>query len=584
MRKINIFLLLIFFFLNLTSATPIDYIKVDEVKSGMIVEGKTILEGNETVNFQIKISGLISGMFPYADEKLIIGRIIKPDYFKKTGVIAGMSGSPVYYKGKIIGAVSFTFPFLKEPVAGITPFEYMLSSIKKYAKFEGVSFDILKIVNFNENKVFLRKIISNIPTLNSKQGINIPLYSNIPLKKSGVLKNLQIVSGGDKKNQYDFSIKKVTLKDGDPINVLLSTGDVEIAAGGTVTKVIGNKFYAFGHSFLGLGKVNYPVTNSDIVMVVAGYESSFRLGNSKDFIGMITEDKLEGITGEIGKLPDMIDVEVNFFYKDEESKTYRFKIVKNNLLSPNLIYLILQGLVQKEVKLTGDMSFEVDGSLLTKDDKFVNYSDVFSGWSAGDDMSLMFGVLSYYLMNNGIYNFDITDIAISITPREKKLEAELTNVFVNKYRVNQGDTIELTMLFRTQDGKRFQEKGYIKIPPVKKGSKLYILIGDSNEMSKFDKNNYRDGFKFPDNPDAIIRALNNLRKNSIMYFKVFWKRKSLFINGYDYSNIPKSLFKLMLPSQKDYKYSYPYYSVFREYSLPMQYKVKGKAAIELEIE
>ncbi len=581
MKKLLLFPIFYLFISYLLFSSSIEYVKVEELKKGMILSGKTILEGNKEYDFKVKVSGLLEGMFPYGDEKLIIGRIIKPDYFKKTGVIAGMSGSPVYYNGKIVGAVSFTFSFTKEPIAGITPFEYMISSEKHYSEFPYTNVSYREFTRLLNNGEKFLKITEELFTQKLK-GIKIPVQSTIPLKKIGLFKTAIVSS--TKRDKLILKPEEVFLKDGDPINVMLSTGDVEISAGGTVTKVANGKFYAFGHPFLGLGKVEYPVTKSDVVMVVPTYESSFRLGNSDKYVGKITEDRLEAVIGVLGELPDMIDVNVNFFYKNDSEKEYRFKIVKNNLLSPNLLYLILQGLIQKEVKITGDMSFEVDGSIITKDNKIVMYNDVFSGWDAGDSTSLIFGILAYFLMNNNVKHFDITDVSINITPREERLEAEIANIFVNKYRVKQGDVVKLTLSLRDYNGKYFSEDAYIKVPPVRKGSKVYILAGDADAINKFDRENYRDGFKFPNTPDAIIRALNNLRKNSVIYFKVLWKNKSLFINGYDYSNIPESLFKIMLPSQKDYKYSYPYYSVFKEYALPLNYAVKGKAVVELEVE
>ncbi len=582
MRNFKLLFSFLFFFSLVfhSGAFDVDFVKVEEVHRGMILEGKTILDNNKEYVFKVKVSGLLEGMFPYGDEKLIIGKIVEPDYFKKTGVIAGMSGSPVYYKGKIVGAVSFTFSFTKEPIAGITPFEYMISSEKHYFESGGDQISFKNFLELIQNKRKFLKITENLFSKKFKN-INLPLQTNIPLKRIGILQNVVSAPSGKK---LELNLKEVPLEDGSPISVMLATGDVEISAGGTVTKVLGNKFYAFGHPFLGLGKVEYPVSKADVVMVVPSYDSSFRLSNSREYIGKITEDKLEAIVGVKGELPDMIDVDVNFFYEGDSEKSYKFKIVKHNLLSPNLLYLILQGLIQKEVKVAGDMSFEVDGSIITKDNEIVMYSDIFSGWSAGDDASLIFGVLAYFLMNNNVKHFDIENISINLLPREERLEAEITNIFVNKYRVKQGDIVKLTLTLRDYNGKYFTEDAYIKVPPVKKGEKIFILAGDSETINKFDRNNYKDGFKFPHTPRALIRALNNLRKNSVIYFKVFWKKKTLFINGYDYSNIPESLFKIMLPSQRDYKYSYPYYSVFKEYALPLEYKVKGKVVVELEIE
>ena len=103
-------------------------------------------------------------------------------------------------------------------------------------------------------------------------------------------------------------------------------------------------------------------------------------------------------------------------------------------------------------------------------------------------------------------------------------------------------------------------------------------------MEKFDTEQYKDGFKFPESETTLLRALNNIRKNNCIYFKVLRSNQTVFLNGYDYSNLPASVFHFLLPSQRDFNYAYPPISTFREYALPIEYSFEGRAMITLEIQ
>jgi hypothetical protein len=577
-------IILLFLFFSITLLAE-EYFPISNIKEGMILTGKTALKGEKLSEFKVKVSGILENVYP--GQSFVIGEILG-DYYKETGVIAGMSGSPVYYDGKIVGAVSFSFSFTKRAIAGITPYEEMKRIEKKSAPQVHIDIDF--------KSAFGKKIYNSLFKI-LKSKINTNMNYKLPLRLSGfnytfvnkiskdfsALNMMAVPAGRGKiKIPEKINIDNVSLKDGDPINVHLAIGDLDISAGGTVTRVVGNRFYAFGHPFFNLGKVAFPVSKASIIDVVPNYQSSFKLSSIVQYVGKITEDRTSGIKGEIGSFPELIPIKVTMNYL--KPVEFEVKIVKDKLLTPLLVYNVIANIISTEAKAYGELSLKVSGAVYLKNGKSVRYDDVFSDQNSGGNLSMMYASLTYILIDNPIKNFEIDSIKLEITPFEKNRVARLKRVIASKYRAKPGENISFTLYYKPSEGKMKKENISVPVPPLKKGSKLYILIGDSKTLQKFETQTYKDGFRFPSDEASLMRALNNIRKNNIIYFKVLTLKKSVFINGYDYSGIPPSFFSFILPAQKDYNYTYPKVTTFKDYALPIDYKFEGSALIKLEIE
>ncbi len=582
--KKRVIIILVFLFLSITLFAE-EYFPLSKIKEGMVLTGKTALKGEKLSDFKVRVSGILDNVYP--GQSFIIGEILG-DYYKETGVIAGMSGSPVYYNGKIVGAVSFSFSFTKKAIAGITPYEEMIKMVKKHLPDVHIKIDF---------KSDFKKMIYNSLLNILKSRINNNINYKLPLRLAGfnytfVNKlsndfsklNMMTVPAGKSKIKIPekINLNNVGLKDGDPINVHLAIGDLDISAGGTVTHVVGNKFYAFGHPFFNLGKVEFPVSKASIIDVVPNYQSSFKLSSIVKYVGKITEDRTMGIKGEIGSFPELIPVKIRMNYL--KPVDFEVKIVKDKLLTPLLVYNVIANIISTEAKAYGELSLKVNGEIYLKNGKSVKYDDIFSTANSGGDLSMIYASLSYILIDNPVKNFKIDSIKLEITPYEKKKTAQLKRVIASKYKAKPGEKITFSLFYKPSDDNMMKENITIPVPPLPKGSNLYILIGDSRVLQKFENQMYKNGFRFPADENSLLRALNNLRKNDIIYFKVLTMKKSVFINGYDYSGIPSSFFSFILPAQKDYNYTYPKITTFKDYALPIDYMFEGSAMIKLKIE
>ena len=583
-------IVLAFFFCGtLLQAQEQSFVPVKDIKEGMILKGQTVLKGQTLSDFEVRVSGVLRNNYP--GENFIIGEILG-DYYKETGVIAGMSGSPVYLDGKIVGAVAFSFPFTKKAVAGITPFEAMLKTEKKAAPEVSMDLNIEMKSGFRDPDLLekiSKRLQSRLPSfmnwnlLSHPGGLSPRLSESMGSQLAQFRTALRSPgSSPQQKMNLDMKPSGEKLRDGDAINVHYTIGDLDISAVGTVTKVIGDRFYAFGHPFMNLGKVEYPVSKAKIIDVVPSFESSFKLAETDTYIGKITEDRLFAVRGQLGSLPDLIPIKVKVNW--DKPREYQIKMVRDKLLSPLLLYNVISNVLIAEAKESGELSVKVNGSFFTEGGNTVVYDDTFAGSSSVSDLSMMFASLAYVLMDNPVKEFKIQEVALEVTPWEKRKVATLNRVVAEKYRVKPGEKVNFTLYYKPLNEPAKSESVSITVPPLASGEKLSILIGDAQSMEKFDTEQYKDGFKFPESETTLLRALNNIRKNNCIYFTVVRSNQTVFLNGYVYSNLPASVFHFLLPSQRDFNYAYPPISTFREYALPIEYSFEGRAMITLEIQ
>ncbi|MCA1590356.1 MAG: hypothetical protein LC734_08220, partial [Acidobacteria bacterium] len=321
-----------------------------QLKPGMRGTARTVFRGSEAEEFAVEILGIVPGAIgPKQD--LIVGRI-SGGPAERTGVFAGMSGSPVYIDGKLVGAISYSFPFSKEPMCGITPIEQMIDIFENKAPARGrtpeskaVSFAEIASTNWQPT---LPKSVSESGVLagvdvnsmlsavagQSFQPIATPItfsgFSQETLKlfspqlmQAGLLPVSAV--GGAAPITPLKKADETTLVGGDSVSMQLARGDYSLAASGTVTLRDGEKIYAFGHPFLSLGTSDLPMAESSVVTVVPNIANSFKLAVPDSMVGTMTQDRATGVYGKLGQVPKMIPVTINFETSRGRTDTLNFE-------------------------------------------------------------------------------------------------------------------------------------------------------------------------------------------------------------------------------------------------------------------
>jgi hypothetical protein len=562
---------------------------LSEIKPGMEGEGKTIFKGSQIETFKFKVLGILDKFV--SDKNLIIAELYAPE-LNDGGVIAGMSGSPVYINGRLIGSVSYGLSdFSKKPIAGITPIEDILKVSAYSAPVANVEISDIKIDFSKENvkhvaEALQRELVSRMNFSPDRSLAPIKLFASssgfrpeavsflqgifVPLQSGGI-------GQGTDMNKLGADI--FTVRPADAVAIPLIRGDASYAATGTVTHVDGKKVYVFGHPFFNLGTVDFPLHRAEVISVVPSYQSSFKLAVTRNMVGAVEQDRFSGVQAELGKTPYMIPLKI--FLKNR-NRSFKLEMVSHPLLTPALTYISLVNALLAEYQEFGFQSISVNGKIFIENEENIVLNDLFSGTAAFDEFSTLVMAINYFLLTNKEKAIKIQKMDFEITGRETVKKADLENVLIDKNSYLAEELMNIEMVLKNEKGSSFSEKITLKSPNLKPGSVFYLLVADAAEVTDFDAKAIKTTY-FPSKLSALIRAINNIRKNNRIYLKIFVPAQGVFIKGFEYSYLPSSMSNVLLYNSLARDQASMTLSTVAEYQYEVPAVVSGKKIFKLLI-
>ena len=574
---------------------------LSQVKPGMKGIGKSVFAGQTIQEFNVEIIGILENVQP--KQNWILARLTGQG-LENTGVVAGMSGSPVYIDGKIIGSVSFSYAFSKEAIAGITPIEEMLAiGGQKVPPRAGVS----QPVNWLNMSATLEQLGSAYLNWSQEVGetasfdrslvpIKVPLvFSGFSTRAFNSFKsklagdNFQPVLGSRMAAGQTLNLTippPPAISEGQAVGVQLMGGDLDLTAVGTVTYVDGEKILAFGHSFYNLGAVDYGLTRAEILTVVPSLESSFKLATTGELIGRVSQDRTTGVLGEIGRYPRYVSVNIEIQDNLIRKKQFKLKVVNDPILTPALLNAGLSTLIGAEERSYGDLSLDFEASFVLERGQIVHLEDLFSGNFDNPTTSLssLVAAVSYLLNNNEFQPVKISQIDLKIRSVEEIRQASLEKVLLDKYAVAPGELVTARVYFRTFNNEVKTEEVEFTVPPLPAGSEVELVVAEAAYMQQLERSLYRVQDFAPRNIDQLLRLLSNLRKNNRIYFKLLASRPGLFLKGEEWPDVPPG-YKAMLTSPRAATANLTEInrSTLSEYQLPVPYVFKGAITVPIKI-
>ncbi len=599
MKKILVaFFLVISCFSLLSLAQSI--LPVGQVKAGMTGKGKTVFKGIKIEEFDVEILGVLRNDPSNGPKKSMILAKLSGSDLEKTGVSQGMSGSPVYIKGKLIGAVAYGFPNSKEAIAGITPIEEMLSIEKSKApqSFYSSSFPIRKYMSMEELLNIHKDVFLSFG-VDYYEGrafvpLRIPLvfngFSSLAFEKSkpcfSRLGFSPVLGISQEQPQELIDLPNLSLKAGDPVGVQLITGDINLSATGTVTYVDGNKVLAFGHPLYNLGSVDYAMAKASVIAVVPSVTTSFKITATDSLVGRFVQDRSTGMLGELGKLPRLIPVNISLQNVDEEKQNFKVKIINDQILTPFLLNTTVSSIMLSEERSIGDLSLAMQGNIFLQDGTSIQLEDLFSGNfdSSVANMANLVTAVTFFLSNNEFKDLGIFRIDLDFQATEDIKISHLEKVWLDKYDVSPGEIIRVKVFTRGFRGEGVVQDGAIPAPNLPSGSEFYLVVADTQSLQQIERLQYRSQSFVPRSLDQLIRILSNQRKNNRIYFKVLAEKPGLFLKGEEMPNLPPSM-KSMFSSPR-VATSAPSeltQSTLVNYQLPVPFVFQGVAVIPVRI-
>ena len=608
MRLISIAVVAIFSSVGTLAATPpLQFIPIEDIRPGMVGEGRTVFSGDTIESFKVTIMGVLRNVGP--NSNMILAEL-KGGPLAHTGVIAGMSGSPVYIDGKLIGAVAFAFPFAKDPFAGITPIQEMLDatatpSLRRAAvplTFPLTSEKLAAVVPERLRPVPLQGVsLTGVHLLQPHLGKNLePIATPVSLlgfpaesfavvapllRQLGIepLMGGAVVPGGQ--SSRGASLADDPLEPGDAVGVGLVTGDLQISATGTVTHVdpdTGN-VYAFGHPLLNLGPIEYPMTRSEVHLVLPSLMNSFKIASSGDTIGTWVQDRSTAIKGVLNIRPRMIPLEVTVTTSRGQEKNYSLELVDDQLFSPVLTYVSLIAILQSTERQFGSQTVKVSAWIETAENGIVSVEDVFTDQQAAVSASAMVAAPLAFLLNNDFEDIELEKIRVGVEATETPQTARVSRAWLDTDQVAPGGTVKLKILLKTYRGEEMLETVDVNIPSNTPSGTVSLMVADAGTLSAIERREARQGF-VPKDMSQLVRAINTLRKNNRLYVRLSRADAGgAIVDGEYMSSLPPSVLNVLETDDSGSGYTPLRNSTFWEHELVTDYHVSGARVLNLEV-
>jgi hypothetical protein len=551
------------------------YMSVDEVRPGMTGIGRTVFTGEKVEEFRVHILGVLRNV--NGPKRNMVLAKLEGGPLADTGVIAGMSGSPVYIDGRLLGAVAFSVgQFPKEPIAGITPIQEMIESAGPQVRRAPLDKKAKLDLPLTQEKVFaalhaafsaLQRPFADSPadvSVLGLGGVDAPRASQLgvllrpiatPLSLGGfsgefreALANTFRDSGflpmpdGAPARQAAAADAAGPLKPGDAVGVNLIAGDFVMGATGTVTEVDGDQVYAFGHPFYNLGTTQFPMTRAHVYWILPSLESSMKIAMTGETIGTFKQDRSTAIAGTLGKGPELVPVHIALDTERGLSKQFDFQVVNDQLFTPLLTYVSILNTLSSYEREYGVATFTVKGAATLRKHGEVAFEDIFTG----DQPSI--GAAAYvvapltFLLGNDLERVELDKVDLHITTSERPQTARLERVWLDSVKIRPGTTVPLKMLLRTYRGEEITRTVPIDIPSNASGS-MSILVSDGTKLAQYEQRDVRT--LQPKALDQMIRLLNHAKKNNRLYIRLLRQDAGAVVNGENLSSLPPSVLAVM---------------------------------------
>ncbi len=535
---------------------------VEDLRPGMKGVARSVFSGSEPEPFELEILGVLDG-FTGPRQSTIIARLSGANV-ARTGVFAGMSGSPVFIDNKLVGAIAYSFPFAKEPICGITPIKQMIDIFERgkekprTTEARVVSFSSLASTDW---KASLPKPPVGATTLVAPVATNSPLaplmgqqiqpiatpvvFSGISqetlslfssqLSASGLLPVSGVGGAGKITSLESFDDK--TLTPGTSVSVALARGDYSVAAAGTVTFRDGDKIYAFGHPFLSIGGADMPMLESSVVTVIPNAFNSFKLATPGRMVGSISQDRATGIFGQLGHESRMIPVRLNLHTSRGQDEQFNYEIVSDEFLTPLLLNLTIFNSIAARERSIGAATISVDGSINLDGQSPIAVQRRFSTVNAALMAAGSIAAPTQVLLSSGFDNVNIKSVTLDVTSSEEKNAATLERISLDRTEVERGDKLELQAYVRTDSGKQFIERIPLQIPADAPSGQLTIMIGDGSALQE---SSAAKSF-VPRELKQLVEAINKTKKNDRLYLKLLRPAPGVVIGSNELPNLPPSM-------------------------------------------
>jgi SpoIVB peptidase S55 len=546
----SVVILLLASIIQAQTPKPVETISVSEIHTGMKGVAYTVFQGTKPESMGVEVLGILKNANgPKGDIILVRLSGEKAEY---TGVVAGMSGSPVYLNGKLAGALAFRIgEFSKEPIAGVTPIAEMLE-INAMDRSPGNS-----PVNAGS--------AAHTPTQTSGPGadsfspqdyanylkpIEAPLvfsgFSQDAMQmfapqfaKAGIVPVMGVGSVSDSKQPEP-------LVPGSAISAILVRGDMDIAATCTVTYMDAQHLLACGHPLLQFGMVDLPMTKAEVLATLPSPLNAFKIVNATEPVGAFVQDRHTGIMGEFGKQPEMIPVTLNI-RGGAANKQFHYEVLNNANLSPLAMMATVFNALHGVNEYGEDTTYRMNGRISVTGYPDVTVQNMFAPSDGGQPAAVM-AALSLGERFSGIYDNPynvpgIRGVQLDFDLIRERRWARLEGARTDLIEARPGDEITIETVLRPYRGEVMLQQIPIHIPTSTSKGPLRILVSDGDTLDRIRRASPQLGRKM--DLASTIALLNKQHVNNRVYVSLLEADPEAMVADKVMPTLPLSIMNVM---------------------------------------
>ena len=544
------------------------FMPLAEIASGMKGEGYTVFSGTTVEKFGFEVVSIEYNFYPNWHVIWVKG---SGENFEKTGVAGGMSGSPMYINGRLIGAISLGYFNQREHanLMGVTPIELMIEvtqrgmqpnlSYRGGTRFNFGSDTVsngIEMLPLMPNKKHIpqaRMEMSPIPgRLEKSPHLQMPVaFSGLPTGAIGYFKQffnayhlspIQGAGGGS-------PVESAPIKPGQIVGLEFVRGAFTAFGYGTMTYIDGDQLVGFGHSMFGEGNVNLPMSGGYVHFILPSTSRSFKLASPTQPIGTLVQDRQAAIAGVIGSHPSFIPVNANIQTMDGKVHSTPYEVIRHRDFSTLYTLIPLWYIIDGIEIYSGDHSVNVEAKILLKDKPNLTSREIVrrnvysSSGSPGFQATRALTPL-FSLIGNQYEKIDVERIDLDVKMEDKRKTAAIEAVRIGKNRYRPGEKVEVTMRLRPYLEEPIIQTGTITIPEDAPEGLTTLLAISPNLYEGWQQARAPLNYQ-PTNINQLIKLLQREENNSDIILELFVPKMGMTVQGEEFPELPVSMLSVM---------------------------------------
>ena len=547
-----------------------------ELRRGMSGFGLTTFQGTEIDTFQVEILGVLKGALgPRMD--MILARL-SGGPLEHTGLIRGMSGSPVYIDGRLIGAISYGWYFSKDPIGGITPIAHMLEVATREHPTPSQYGKALKL-DEKTSRLLGGEGVSTLAPL----GMPIAVAGFSP-KGRQVLRDALDAPGIqllDNPAGQVLPDQEVPFTPGASLAVQLIRGDYSAAAIGTLTWVGDGHFVGFGHPLFLLGATNLPATGAYIHQVIPIQTASFKLGTPTGAVGAVRQDRLPAIAGTLGEAPDMLPVRVAL-RSAAGDHAFRCEVLRHPELSAFLVRSVLFNSLETAEKLFGDATLRMRSHIALTDGRTVEREQMYSS-----GIALLSAVIDAVqpvnvLLSNPFAGLALDSLHFELEIGETLAQARITGLRLSPPEPKAGQRVSLQTTLQPYRAEPVTERMELDLPAHLEPGPFVVRVGSGVASTGWEAARRPDAF-IPRNTSDLLALLERTGAADELVVEVFRASPSFTVDGRELPGLPPSALAVLSADRSAGHLGPVQGEVVLRHTLTTDYVLSGEQSLDITL-